>query len=74
MNDLSKIATSELLKDLGDSVYDIFLCSEAMAEEGAHVALPKTGTVVASRAGHNLHFVRVICKELLRREYRPEPV
>ena len=39
MTDLSKIPTVELVKDLGDSMYDIFLCSEAMAEEGAHVVI-----------------------------------
>jgi hypothetical protein len=73
MADLSGIPTMELTKDLADSVYDVFLCIRAMEESGGEVVLNK-GTRVAERAGHNLHFVNRICKELLRRDYRPEPI
>jgi hypothetical protein len=72
MADLSKIPTAELVKDLGDSAYDIYVAVQAMQESGADVLL-KDGSQVAQRAGHNLHFVNRICKELLRREYKPEP-
>lgn len=71
MSDLEKIPTLELVRDLGDSAYDIFLASEAMAKGGVNVMLTD-GVQVSQRAGHNLHFIRVICKELLRREYKPD--
>jgi hypothetical protein len=72
MTDLSKIPTADLVKDLGDSVYDIYVAMRAMGEHGGSVVL-KDGKPVALRAGHNLHFVLVICTELLRRQYKPEP-
>jgi len=71
MSNFDRMPTLDLVRDLGDSVYDIFLASEAMAQGGASVLLG-SGHQVSQRAGHNLHFVRVICKELLRREYKPD--
>jgi hypothetical protein len=72
MADLTKIPTSELVKDLADSVYDIYLAVIAMGENGADAAL-LSGGLISDRAGKNLHFGNIICAELLRRNYMPKP-
>jgi hypothetical protein len=72
MADLSSIPTTELLKDLADSVFDVYLSVIAMGENGADAAL-LSGGLISDRAGKNLHFGNVICAELLRRNYMPQP-